>query len=87
IVDNIDTPTTQIDISAYYDAWDDASSCHQSQGGGGASFLGLPKQARRIFFPKQSFTRIFPPAEGSGIIENDLFAGVDIREDELTPTV
>src|SRR5690606_19691074 len=35
IVDNIEPVQTKVDIADYLDKWDEASSCHKSQGGGG----------------------------------------------------
>jgi LmbE family N-acetylglucosaminyl deacetylase len=86
ILEHIDAPTTRIDISQYWDEWDRASACHASQGGGGGSFLGLPRWARRKLFPTQSFTRVFPPVQQAGIIERDLFENVSLTEETESVT-
>jgi mycothiol S-conjugate amidase len=86
ILENTIEPTTRVNISNYLDIWDNASECHQSQGGGGG-FIGLPRWVRRRLFPTQGFTRIFPPVEQDGIIERDLFENVQVEtEPEVTPT-
>lgn len=86
ILEHVDEPTTRIHISDYMTAWDEVSACHKSQGGGGGSFFGLPRWARRVLFPTQSFTRVTPPVEQRGIVEYDLFENVTLAEQEPVPT-
>ncbi len=85
ILDHVDTPTTVVNISAYYDAWDTASACHASQGGGQRSFFNLPRWTKRVLFPTQSFRRIYPAAGGNTVDETDLFANVTVEEPEAAP--
>lgn len=80
ILDNINEPTTVIDVRRYTKQWDDANLCHASQGGGRSGF-GLPRWARRILFPSQQFTLIYPqtPLPVSRM-ERDLFENVTVDE-------
>jgi LmbE family N-acetylglucosaminyl deacetylase len=79
ILDNCEPQHTRVDIRAYYDAWDEASACHASQGGGGGFSL-IPKRLRRYLSPYQGFTRIYPTPNRDRIDEYDMFAGVQIDE-------
>jgi LmbE family N-acetylglucosaminyl deacetylase len=83
IVDHIEPKHTSVDISAYLEAWDEASACHKSQGGG--RITNMPKWLRRILSGKQTFTRIFPKPARDVVDEDDLFAGVRIEEEEPEP--
>lgn len=83
IVENIDAPTTKVDIRQYYPQWDEVNACHASQGGG--RILPLSSAMRRILFPTQEFTRIYPPAPNK-IIEQDLFEGVQVEENAAVIT-
>lgn len=74
ILDNIDPSHARVDVSAWVDAWDDASACHISQGGGRAGFM--PRWMRRLFGVRQGFTRVHPRPVRDRIDEDDLFAGV-----------
>lgn len=85
ILDHIDIPTTVVNISDYYEQWDAASACHASQGGGQRSFFNLPRWAKRVLFPTQSFRRVYPVGAGNIIDEDDLFANVTVEEPEATP--
>ncbi|MFZ4814241.1 MAG: PIG-L family deacetylase [Phototrophicaceae bacterium] len=79
ILDHVDVPTASIDIGDYYEIWDAASACHASQGGG-RTFWGLPKWARRFFFGTQKFTLVIPKPAANAVLETDLFAGVPVKE-------
>ncbi len=81
VLEHINAPTTRVNISQYWAEWDRASACHASQGGASRSFLGLPRWARQMLFPTQQFTRVFPPVQQSGIIEQDLFEQVTLAEE------
>lgn len=75
ILDHIEPMHTRIDISGYFDAWEAASACHQSQLGGRST--RLPEWLRRYFARQQQFTRVIPTPARDGIDEHDVFAGVD----------
>jgi hypothetical protein len=72
-------PTARVNIADYYDAWDDANACHASQGGG--RILGIPKWLRRMLFPTQDFTQVYP-TPASRQMDDDLFTGVTLMEAE-----
>jgi mycothiol S-conjugate amidase len=80
ILDHVDTPTTRINIAAYYEQWNAASNCHASQQTGG--FLNLPTWVRRRVFPSQAFRRVYPPGAPNRVDETDLFAGVSRTQTE-----
>jgi LmbE family N-acetylglucosaminyl deacetylase len=71
ILDHVQPTHTRIDISKYIDAWDAASACHASQGGGMRGIF--PRWLRRILGIKQTFTRIHPQPLHDGTDETDLF--------------
>lgn len=78
VVDNIEPVHARIDIQDYLDAWDEASRCHASQGGGG--FAGrFPNWLRRRIFRVQGFTRVHPVPNRHRIDEHDLFVGVTVE--------
>jgi LmbE family N-acetylglucosaminyl deacetylase len=79
IVDHIQPTHTTVNIREYLEAWDEASACHQSQGGGG-SFFPLPMWLRKLLTPTQGFTRVHPAPAQDTIDEHDLFAGVTVDE-------
>jgi LmbE family N-acetylglucosaminyl deacetylase len=85
ILDHLDNPTTQVNISDYYEQWDAASACHESQGGGRTSFFNLPRWAKRTLFPTQTFRRMYPAGAGDTIDEHDLFEQVTLEDAEATP--
>lgn len=75
---HIEMSDALIDVSDYFDAWDEASACHASQLPGG---LGRPPMwFRQRFQAQQGFTRIVPPPNGSRRKEFDLFEGVVLDE-------
>lgn len=74
VVENIEPIHARVSIRDYLDAWDEASACHASQGGGTAS--RFPNWLRRVLFANQGFTRVIPAPNGSRIDERDLFDGV-----------
>lgn len=82
IVDHIEPAHIEIDISNYIEAWDEASACHASQGGGGF-MKQFPMFIRRFLMGKQRLTRVYPEPGHERIDEHDLFAGV--RVDDVTP--
>lgn len=75
VVDNLEPVHTRINIRDYLDAWDEASACHVSQGGGRSSF-GFPGWLRRRLLGHQTFTRVYPAPDRDAIDEYDLFTGV-----------
>ena len=78
IWEHIELTDALVDVSAYFDAWDEAALCHASQLSGG---LGRPPMwFRRRFQARQGFTRIQPPSNGSRHKEVDLFDGVRLDE-------
>ncbi len=83
IVDHIEPKHASVDISDYLDAWDEASACHKSQGGG--RIHTMPNWLRRILSGRQGFTRIFPEPPRDVVDEHDLFAGVTLAEEEPEP--
>jgi hypothetical protein len=82
IVDNIEPMHIQVDIADYLTAWDEASACHVSQGGGSVrGFFGpWPMWLRRIISGKQGLTRVIPAPTQNGISEYDLFQNVTWEE-------
>jgi len=74
IIEHAEPVHTLIDIRDYYDAWDAASNCHQSQLGGRTR--RMPPWAQRLLGPKQGFTRIYPVPLTNHPDEDNLFAGV-----------
>ena len=83
ILDNVEPTHTLVDVSEYFDAWDEASACHKSQLGGGGP--RLPLFLRKVFAPSQGFTRIYPAPTANRIDEHDLFAGVTADEQQPVP--
>jgi LmbE family N-acetylglucosaminyl deacetylase len=81
ILDHIEPIHAAVDIRDYYPAWDAASAAHASQLGGRTP--RIPKRWRRYLAPRQGFTRVYPPPNGRGIDEHDLFQGV--QYDEAAP--
>lgn len=81
IMDNIEPSHAEIDVRDYLDAWDEASACHASQGGGRG--FSLPMWLRRMVGTKQGFTRIYPQPLQDRVDEYDLFAGVSLDEPVL----
>lgn len=74
VIDNIEPVHTRVDIGDYLEAWDAASACHRSQGGG--TLNGFPQWLRRILSSKQGFTRVVPMPGRDRVDESDLFEGV-----------
>ena len=74
IVDNIEPAHTRIKIGSYIDAWDAASACHESQGGGAMNWV--PRWFRRVMMANQDFTRVIPAPAAPAVDEYDLFEGV-----------
>ncbi len=65
----------RIDCRSVRDIRDQASACHESQGGGSMSRLGPIGFLYRHFGSTETFMRALPPPE-KGLHEKDLFAGV-----------
>lgn len=74
VADNIEPTHARVDVGAYFDAWDAASACHKSQGGG--RLTNLPDWLRRLIAGKQGFTRAYPVPNHNRTDESDLFEGV-----------
>jgi LmbE family N-acetylglucosaminyl deacetylase len=75
---NRDVIHTKVAIRDYYQAWDEASACHASQGGGRGGYI--PRWLRRVVWPTQSFSRVYPEPNHNRVDEYDLFAGVGSEE-------
>lgn len=82
ILDHIEPVHTLVDVSDYYDAWEEASACHASQLGGGG--WRIPMWLRRWVAPNQTLTRIYPAPTRDRVDERDLFEHV--RDDAPVPT-
>ena len=74
VLENIEPPHARVDVRAWLDAWDEASSCHASQLAGRRS--RPPRWLRRLMQSHQSFTRIFPQPDHNRIDEHDLFDNI-----------
>ncbi len=77
ILDHVEPAHTRVDVTAFMAAWDAASACHVSQGGG-QNRRGLFGLLRRVMPIRQKFTRIHPAPAHDRIDEEDLFAGAKI---------
>ena len=75
ILDHVEPTHTQVDIRDFLEAWEDASACHASQGGGRASNR-IPYWLRRRLSFRQTLTRVFPVPEQDKVDEYDLFTGI-----------
>ena len=75
MLDNTEPRHARVNIRKYLAAWDGASACHVSQGGGQRERL-FSRLLSRLLFTKQDFTRVYPRPARSRVDENDLFAGV-----------
>lgn len=84
VVENIEPTHTKVAIRDYLEIWDEASRCHQSQGGG-SMMLRFPMWLRRLLMGHQRFTRVQPAPERDRIDEDDLFAGVHVDETTAEP--
>lgn len=80
IVDNAEPIHTLVDISAFYDIWEQASAVHESQLGG-RSTPRLPKPLRARLFGRQGFTRVYPAPTANRVDEYDLFDRVKLDDD------
>ena len=76
ILDHIEPIHARIPIADYFDAWDQSSRCHVSQGGGRIS--NTSKWIRHLLYSKQGFTRIYPKPGRDIVDEDSLFTGVTI---------
>ncbi|QPC81803.1 PIG-L family deacetylase [Phototrophicus methaneseepsis] len=77
VVENIEPVHAKVNITGYLQAWDEASACHASQGGGMAS--AFPMWLRRILYRTQDFTRTYPRPNRNSVDERDLFTGVKLE--------
>jgi len=84
VLDHIEPTHTEVNISAYYEAWDEASECHRSQLGGG-SLRMIPMWLRRTLSPRQGFTRVFPAPGADRVDESDLYDGVSLTQARPEP--
>ncbi|MCS6836998.1 MAG: PIG-L family deacetylase [Anaerolineae bacterium] len=75
VVDNAEPVHARVKIVGFLKAWDEASACHKSQGGGG-TMARFPAWLRRLLYRHQGFTRVVPRPLSDAVDENDLFAGV-----------
>jgi len=86
ILDNVEPIHARVSIKGYYDKWQQANACHQSQGGGGGGMMrNIPKFLRPTLASNQGFTRVFPTPTQNRIDEYDLFAGVSAAEISTAP--
>jgi LmbE family N-acetylglucosaminyl deacetylase len=76
ILENIEPYHARVDVSGYYEIWDEANACHASQLGGRS--MTVPNWLRRRLAPWQGFTRIHPVPNGR--LEHDLFEHVHLDE-------
>jgi len=79
IVDHLEPIHTKVPIAPYFDAWDEASACHKSQGGV-RTVSRTGKWVRHLLFSRQGFTRVYPEPEHQHVDESDLFAGVVVED-------
>ena len=77
-LENIEPVHARIPIARYLDIWEQASSCHASQGGG--RMTRTSRLLRRVLYSKQGFTRVYPVPKHNRVDENDLFANVKLNE-------
>ena len=75
IMDNIEPVHARVAIARYFEIWDKARACHDSQLGGGAPRLSW---LRNIMGRTQGFTRVHPVPQYNKVDESDLFAGVQL---------
>src|SRR5690606_10891372 len=80
IIDNIEPTHANVPIADYLEKWDEASTCHKSQGGGTGWFGRFPMWLRRIIQGKQGFTRVYPMPTANRVDEQDLFQNVKVEE-------
>jgi len=79
IIENVEPAHVKIDIKDYLDAWEEASACHVSQGGGSGGWL--PKWLGRMLRAQQGLTRVSPVPGHTHIDEHDLFDGVTVERE------
>jgi LmbE family N-acetylglucosaminyl deacetylase len=75
VLENAEPTHTVLDIRDYLEAWDEASACHKSQGGGSFS-RQMPAWLRRMVMGNYGFTRIHPAPAANRVDEHDLFTNV-----------
>lgn len=75
IVEHISPIHTRLNIARYLRAWDEASACHKSQGGG-RSIGRMPMWLRRLMSGTYGFTRVHPKPARDVVDEHDLFTNV-----------
>lgn len=67
--------TTFIDIGRYLERKEQAGACHRSQSGPAGLLAWMPAVLRRKLLGRESFTRVYPPAD-QRTREKDLFDGI-----------
>lgn len=78
VIENIEPIHARVTIRDYLGAWDAASKCHASQGGGGM-MSRFPMWLRQRLIHHQGFTRVYPAPSAAKIDEDDLFANVMVE--------
>ncbi len=73
IVDNVQPAHAKINIRNYYRAWQEASACHVSQGGGTGGGNLMMRLMQWWQSRKQGFTRVHPAPKHDKVDEDDLF--------------
>jgi len=76
ILDHVEPVHTKIPIADYIDLWEEASMCHQSQGGG--RITRTARWMRHLLYNKQRFTRVYPAPTRDIVDEDSVFAGVTV---------
>jgi LmbE family N-acetylglucosaminyl deacetylase len=66
----------RVDVRPYLAVKDQASACHESQGGGQNSFRWIPQFIQRRYWGSETFTRGVPAPEPGAAVERDLFENV-----------
>lgn len=74
-LDNQLPTTTRLNVGGYQTQWDAAAACHASQQNP-RQVQSLVTRLSRFIFNRQDFTRVYPPMNGRGQLERDLFAGI-----------
>ncbi len=79
VLEHAEPTHATVNVSPFFDKWNEANACHKSQLGGGMSNQ-IPQFLRKIVAPSQSFTRIYPAPKANRVDEHDLFANVPADE-------
>ncbi len=74
----VDFPVhAEIDYHEVATIRDEASACHESQGGASISGGGVMGRIRKYFMAKEQYMRAFPPVTKGARREKDLFEGIE----------